>query len=163
MNDVRTAAECMLRIRAFEERLDRLFEQGLVSGTYHRCIGQEATAVGVTWALDRSTDWVVSNHRNHGHYLAFTGDYAGLLSELTGREAGVSGGRGGSQVLFGERFISNGILGSTVPIATGLALGLKRRNEGGVVTCFIGDGAVEFGKVITRHLEFDPTVVCFHL
>lgn len=143
--DARQVAGRMLRIRALEESLDRLFERGAISGTYHRCIGQEATAVGVTWLLDRERDFVVSNHRNHGHYLGFTDDYAGLIAELRGEPAGVSGGRGGSQVIHGRRFLSNGILGSTIPVATGIALGLKRDGLGGVAVCFMGDGALGEG------------------
>lgn len=137
----------VLRIRYFEEALDPLFEQGRIFGTYHRCIGQEATAVGVTHALDRAADFVVSNHRNHGHYLGFTDDYEGLLAELLGREDGVTGGRGGSQVIIGDRFLSNGILGSTIPVATGIALGLQRRRSTGIAVCFLGDGALCEGVV----------------
>ena len=92
----------LLKIRYFEESLDGLFEKSEIFGTYHRCIGQEATAIGFTHSLDRDNDFVVSNHRNHGHYLAFTGDYRGLLDELKGLETGVSAGRGGSQVIFGK-------------------------------------------------------------
>lgn len=140
-------AERILLIRFFEESLDALFEKGVIHGTYHRCTGQEATAVGVVRHLDPVRDYVVSNHRNHGHYLAFTGDFAGLYAELRGDPEGVTGGRGGSQVLFAERFLSNGILGSTVPLATGIALGLKRRGQGGCAVCFLGDGALCEGAV----------------
>ncbi len=129
-------------IRAFEESLDPLFRLGQIAGTYHRCIGQEATAVGVTWHLDPGRDFVVSNHRNHGHYLAFTGDLAGLHAELRGLAEGVTGGRGGSQVLATDHFLSNGILGSTLPVAAGIALGLRRRKENACVVCFAGDGAL---------------------
>lgn len=137
----------MLEIRCFEESLDPLFERGLVSGTFHRCIGQEATAVGVVSLLDPAVDFVVSNHRNHGHYLAFTGDLAGLYDELKGRETGVCGGRGGSQVLWRENFFSNGVLGSTVPVAAGVALGRRKANRDGCVACFLGDGALCEGAV----------------
>ncbi|HET8650840.1 MAG TPA: thiamine pyrophosphate-dependent dehydrogenase E1 component subunit alpha [Gemmatimonadales bacterium] len=145
--DARLVAGRVLRIRALEESLDRLFERGAISGTYHRCIGQEATAVGVTYLLDRERDFVVSNHRNHGHYLGFTDDYAGLMAELRGEPEGVSGGRGGSQVIHGHRFLSNGILGSTIPVATGIALALKRDGHGGIAVCFMGDGALGEGVV----------------
>jgi TPP-dependent pyruvate/acetoin dehydrogenase alpha subunit len=89
--------------------------------------------MGFTHTLNRVNDFVVSNHRNHGHYLAFTNDFKGLLNELKGSKEGVSGGRGGSQVIFGENFISNGILGSTVSLATGISLGKKKLSDGGVV------------------------------
>ena len=119
----------LIKIRIFEESLDKLFEKGLIFGTYHRCIGQEATAVGITTNLS-DKDYVISNHRNHGHYLSFTQDFQGLLDELKGDSKGVSRGRGGSQVIFGERFISSGILGSTISFAAGIALGLKIKNKG---------------------------------
>lgn len=141
-SDEEETAKLLIRIRRFEEALDPLFEQGVISGTFHRCIGQEATAVGVCTQLDQATDYVVSNHRNHGHYLAFTGDFEGLLEELKGSTDGVSGGRGGSQVIFGDHFVSNGILGSTISVAAGIALALKRDGTGGCVTCFVGDGAL---------------------
>ena len=64
----------VLKIRFFEESLDDLFSKGVISGTYHRCIGQESTAVGVNFNLTEE-DYVVSNHRNHGHYLSFTNDF----------------------------------------------------------------------------------------
>ena len=137
----------LLKIRYFEESLDGLFEKGEIFGTYHRCIGQEATAIGFTHSLDRDNDFVVSNHRNHGHYLAFTGDYRGLLDELKGTETGVSAGRGGSQVIFGKNFISNGILASTVSLSTGISFGKKKLSDGGVVVCFMGDGALGEGVV----------------
>ena len=137
----------LLKIRCFEESLDDLFEKGEIFGTYHRCIGQEATAIGFTHTLDRDNDFVVSNHRNHGHYLSFTGDYRGLLDELKGKKEGVSGGRGGSQVIIGKNFISNGILGSTVSLSTGISLGKKKLSDGGIVVCFMGDGALGEGVV----------------
>ena len=72
----------LLKIRYFEESLDSIFQAGKIFGTYHLCIGQEATAIGFTHTLNRDIDFVVSNHRNHGHYLSFSGDYQGLLNEL---------------------------------------------------------------------------------
>lgn len=145
--DLKYVIKRLLKIRFFEESLDLLFSKGIIFGTYHRCIGQEATAVGVTYHLNRDKDFVVSNHRNHGHYLAFTEDFLGLYEELKGTEKGVSKGRGGSQVIFGKNFLSNGILGSTVPIATGISLGLKRRGLKACVVCFLGDGALCEGVV----------------
>jgi TPP-dependent pyruvate/acetoin dehydrogenase alpha subunit len=144
---IEDAAYLILKIRRFEESLDSLFENGVIHGTFHRCIGQEATAVAVTALLDPSTDFVVSNHRNHGHYLGFTRDFEGLFEELKGTPAGVSGGQGGSQCIFGDNFLSTGILGSTVPAATGISLGFKRRQQHGIVACFVGDGALCEGVV----------------
>lgn len=137
----------LLNIRHFEESLDKLFSERKIHGTYHRCIGQEATAVGLTTCLEKSKDFVVSNHRNHGHYLSFTEDYDGLFNELLGNSNGVSQGLGGSQVLLAKNFLSNGIIGSTVSIAIGIAHGIKIRKINGVCVCFIGDGAMGQGIV----------------
>ena len=137
----------MLRIRLVEEAIVDRYPEQEMRCPVHLSIGQEATAIGFTHSLNRDNDFVVSNHRNHGHYLAFTGDYCGLLDELKGKKEGVSGGRGGSQVIFGKNFISNGVLGSTVSLSTGISFGKKKLKDGGVVVCFIGDGALCEGVV----------------
>jgi TPP-dependent pyruvate/acetoin dehydrogenase alpha subunit len=130
-------------IRRFEEQLLGLFDEGLLRGTTHACIGQEADCVGVIEHL-RPGDHIFSNHRCHGHYLAWTGDAIGLLAEIMGKEAGVVRGVGGSQHLCAPGFKSNGVLGGTVPAAAGIALAMKRRGRGTVSAVFIGDGT--FGE-----------------
>ena len=137
----------MYLIRRFEETLLGLFSRGAISGTTHTCIGQEADAVGVISNLDPERDVVVSNHRCHGHYLAFTDDVDGLLREVLGREGGVCGGKGGSQHLCADNFYSNGVLGSTVPLSAGIALAQRERGAGGIATVFIGDGTLGQGVV----------------
>ena len=104
-------AENLLKIRCFEEKLDNLFQNQKIYGTYHRCIGQEATAVSFTHFLDKQKDYVVSNHRNHGHYLAFKKNFEALIDELKGEKSGASKGKGGSQVICDNNFLSNGIFG----------------------------------------------------
>ena len=130
-------------IRRFEEELLGLFDEGLLRGTTHACIGQEADCVGVIEHL-RAGDHIFSNHRCHGHYLAWTGDAIGLLAEIMGKEAGVVRGVGGSQHLCAPGFKSNGVLGGTVPAAAGIALAMKQRGPGTVSAVFIGDGT--FGE-----------------
>ena len=137
----------MYGIRRFEETLLEMFSQGLLVGTTHTCIGQEANAVGVIDHLDPARDIVVSNHRCHGHFLAFRGDATGLLAEVMGRVDGVSGGKGGSQHLCAPNFYTNGIQGSIVPLTTGMALAQKRAGDGGIATVFIGDGTLGQGVV----------------
>jgi len=137
----------MVVIRRVEETLLELFSAGKLVGTTHTCIGQEADAVGVVSALDPERDVVFSNHRCHGHYLAFTGDIEGLLAEVMGRSTGVCGGKGGSQHLCRGGFYSNGVLGSTVPVATGMALAEKRKGTGAAVVAFMGDGTLGEGVV----------------
>ncbi len=100
----------MLLIRRTEEMILRLFSEGRVAGTTHTCIGQEANAVGVIGQLDPARDFVVSNHRCHGHFLAFRGSPIGLLGEMVGSPLGVCGGRGGSQHIEWGHFTSNGVL-----------------------------------------------------
>jgi TPP-dependent pyruvate/acetoin dehydrogenase alpha subunit len=137
--------ERMFFIRRFEETLLDLFAQGKLVGTTHTYIGQEANAVGVIDHLEPERDVVFSNHRCHGHYLAFTDDAFGLLSEVMGRATGVCGGKGGSQHLCNGNFYSNGVLGSIVPVATGIALAEKAKGTGAVSTAFLGDGTLGQG------------------
>lgn len=137
----------MYRIRLLEERLLELFAQGSLVGTTHTCIGQEANAVGVIAHLDRERDIVVSNHRCHGHYVAFNDDVLGLLAEVMGRVDGVCSGKGGSQHLCAGNFYTNGVQGSIVPLATGMAMAEKRNHGDTVVCVFIGDGTLGQGVV----------------
>jgi acetoin:2,6-dichlorophenolindophenol oxidoreductase subunit alpha len=145
--DVHDLYEQMLVIRRFEETLLAMFSAGELVGTTHAYIGQEAGAVAVIGHLDRARDVVFSNHRGHGHYLAFTGDLTGLFAEVMGRADGVCGGKGGSQHLCRGNFYSNGVQGSIVPVATGMALAEKAKGTGAVVVVFLGDGTLGQGTV----------------
>lgn len=133
-------------IRRFEETLLGLFEEGVLNGTTHACIGQEADAVGVIEHV-REGDHIFSNHRCHGHYLARTGDALGLLAEIMGKEAGVCAGIGGSQHICAPGFMSNGVQGGIVPTAAGIALAMKLRKSKNVSVVFIGDGTLGEGAV----------------
>lgn len=137
----------MLLIRRFEEFILGLFSQGCIGGTTHTYIGQEANAVALLTQLDPTMDHVVSNHRCHGHFVAFGGSVDRLLAEIMGRSTGVCGGRGGSQHLKYGNFISNGILGGGVPAACGLALAKKLSGSAGIVVACIGDGTLGQGVV----------------
>lgn len=137
----------MLLIRTVEERLLQLFSEGRLFGTTHTCIGQECCAVGVVGALDRDRDILFSNHRCHGHFLAYTDDPELLLAEIMGRVTGASGGRGGSQHLCARNFYSNGIQGGIAPVAAGMALAEKHKGSGAIAVCFLGDGTLGEGTV----------------
>jgi TPP-dependent pyruvate/acetoin dehydrogenase alpha subunit len=137
----------MYVIRRLEETLLEMFSAGEINGTTHTCIGQEATAAGVISHLDSERDVIFSNHRCHGHYVAFTDDVEGLIAEVTGRTTGTCGGKGGSQHLCRGNFYSNGIQGSIVPVATGIALAERERKSGAVTTVFIGDGTLGQGAL----------------
>jgi 2-oxoisovalerate dehydrogenase E1 component len=134
-------------IRLTEELILGQFSRGLVSGTTHTCLGQEIAALSVVRALDHPEDAVLSNHRNHGHFLAYSGDFLGLVAEIMGREAGVCRGRGGSQHLAWHHFHSNGVQAGMMGIAGGLALARRKQARGGLVAAMIGDGTLGQGLV----------------
>jgi acetoin:2,6-dichlorophenolindophenol oxidoreductase subunit alpha len=133
-------------IRRFEETLLAEFRRGVFSGTTHTCLGQEANAVGVIGQA-APNDVIFSNHRGHGHFLAYGGDPRALFAELMGKATGVCGGRGGSQHLHWRNFYSNGIQGGIVPVAAGMALAEKRKGSGAVALVFLGDGTLGEGVV----------------
>jgi 2-oxoisovalerate dehydrogenase E1 component len=132
-------------IRLTEQLILDQFSRGLVSGTTHTCIGQELAAMAVVRALDHADDAVLSNHRNHGHFLTYSGDFVGLVAEIMGREAGVCRGRGGSQHLASGHFHSNGVQGGMTAIGAGLALARKLRGSGALVATIVGDGTLGQG------------------
>ena len=133
-------------IRRFEETVLENFARGVFYGTTHTYLGQEADAVGVLSHL-RPQDIVFSNHRCHGHFLAYGGDPCALFAELMGKATGVCGGRGGSQHLQWRNFYSNGVQGGIMPVATGMALAEKRQGNEAVVVAFLGDGTLGEGVV----------------
>jgi TPP-dependent pyruvate/acetoin dehydrogenase alpha subunit len=136
----------LYRIRRFEETILDNFPKGVFYGTTHTCLGQEANAIGVIQNL-QADDIVFSNHRCHGHFLAYGGDPRALFSELMGKAGGVCGGRGGSQHLQWRNFYSNGVQGGIVPVATGMALAEKRKGSRAVTVAFLGDGTLGEGVV----------------
>jgi TPP-dependent pyruvate/acetoin dehydrogenase alpha subunit len=136
----------LYRIRCFEETLLTNFPRGIFFGTTHTYLGQEANAVGVISNI-QDTDIIFSNHRCHGHFLAYGGDLHGLFAELMGRATGVCGGRGGSQHLHWRNFFSNGVQGGIVPIATGMALAEKYKHTEAVTIAFLGDGTLGEGVI----------------
>jgi len=145
--DTLSMYDLMLRIRFFEEAIERLFLEGRIMGTAHTCIGQEAVAVGVAAALE-PRDALTTTHRGHGHFLARGADPGRAMAELFGRAAGYSRGLGGSQMMMDVSlgfYGANGITGGSIPFATGLALEAQYRKTGRVTVCFFGDGASNQG------------------
>jgi len=137
----------MRRIRAFEERTIELFAEGAVKGTAHSYIGEEAVAAAVSANL-RDDDYMASNHRGHGHCIAKGADMSLMMAELMGRENGYCGGLGGSMHIADLSLGilgANGIVGATMPLATGAALAIKLRGGDQVVVAFFGDGASNQG------------------
>ncbi|HEY3310094.1 MAG TPA: thiamine pyrophosphate-dependent dehydrogenase E1 component subunit alpha [Anaerolineales bacterium] len=134
----------MLLIRKFEERALAEFSAGKLFGTTHAYIGQEADAAAI-FSVAGPDDIVWSNHRCHGHFLAYGGDPYRLAAELMGKATGLVGGRGGSQHIHWRNFYSNGIQGGIVPVATGMALAQKVQKTGNIVLVFTGDGTLGEG------------------
>ncbi len=140
---LRNALRRMLLIRRFEEAAEDSYMRGLVHGTMHLSIGQEASAVGACLPLD-DTDMITSTHRGHGHCIAKGADVARMFAEFFGKETGYCRGRGGSMHIADVskgNLGANGIVGGGLPIAVGAALTAKRLGTGAVVVCFFGDGA----------------------
>ena len=138
----------MLLIRRFEEEAERLYRRGLVRGFLHTYIGEEAIAVGAIPNL-REDDYVIGHYRDHGHALARGVDPKAAMAELCGKATGCSGGKGGSMHLFdAEKHFMGGhaIVGGQLPLAIGIALGVKLKKLDSVVMCFFGDGAVNEGE-----------------
>jgi len=133
-------------IRCFEETVLGNFSKGVFFGTTHTYLGQEANATGVLSYLSHD-DIVFSNHRCHGHFIAYGGDLRALFAEMMGKASGVCAGRGGSQHLHWRNFYSNGVQGGIVPVATGMALAEKHKNSGALVVCFLGDGTLGQGVI----------------
>ncbi|MEX2547816.1 MAG: thiamine pyrophosphate-dependent dehydrogenase E1 component subunit alpha [Chloroflexota bacterium] len=137
----------MRRIRAFEEAAYALFLRGLVKGTTHLAIGQEAVAVGVSAAL-RADDYVLATYRGHHHVLARGASVEASMAELLGRGDGLCGGKGGSMHLTSAAhgmLGSYAIVGAQLPIACGAAWSAKLRKTDQVTVAFMGDGATNIG------------------
>jgi 2-oxoisovalerate dehydrogenase E1 component len=133
-------------IREFEKLLLNLFNKGLLNGTVHTCIGQELIPVILVDLLDVKYK-IFSNHRGHGHYISAGGDHLALLAELMGKREGASGGIGGSQHIFSDNFISNGIQGGLVPVSLGYSFVNKLNGDSSISVTFIGDGTLGQGVV----------------
>ena len=145
----------MLRIRMVEEKIAELYSEQEMRCPVHLSIGQEAVAVGVCEHLERE-DIVMSAHRAHAHYLAKRGDLKSMIAELYGKATGCSMGKGGSMHLVDLNsgfFAAVPIVGSTIPIAVGVAWAFKLKRSTNIVTVFLGDGATEEG-VFFESLDF---------
>ena len=140
----------MLLIRRFEERAGQLYGLGLIGGFCHLYIGQEAVAVGLQSAMKVGRDSVITGYRDHGHMLAYGIDPKVIMAELTGREAGISKGKGGSMHMFSVEhgfYGGHGIVGAQVALGTGLAFKHQYSKDGGTCLAYFGDGAANQGQV----------------
>ncbi|WP_413872161.1 pyruvate dehydrogenase (acetyl-transferring) E1 component subunit alpha [Albidovulum sp.] len=139
----------MLLIRRFEEKAGQLYGMGLIGGFCHLYIGQEAVVVGLEAAAEDG-DKRITSYRDHGHMLACGMDPKGVMAELTGREGGLSKGKGGSMHMFSKEkhfYGGHGIVGAQVPLGAGLAFADRYLDNGRVTFAYFGDGAANQGQV----------------
>lgn len=137
----------MYLIRRFEERAYELYVQGIMPGTIHAYIGEEAIAVGVCSNL-RPEDYVLSTHRGHGHCLAKGSDPKVMLAEMLGKSVGLCQGKAGSMHLCDTQngvLGCNGIVGAGIPMSVGVGLSIRNKGTDQVCVCFFGDGASNQG------------------
>lgn len=138
----------MWLIRYFDEKVDEFFARGMIHGTTHLCVGQEATAAGACAVL-KEEDKITSTHRGHGHCIAKGAHVNQMMAELFAKETGYCKGKGGSMHIADVEkgnLGANGIVGGGIPIAVGAALTSKMKDQGYVVLCFFGDGASNEGS-----------------
>lgn len=143
------AYKMMLTIRRFEEKAGQMYGMGLIGGFCHLYIGQEAVVVGVQMASIEG-DQMITGYRDHGHMLAMGLDPNGVMAELTGREGGLSRGKGGSMHMFSAEkhfYGGHGIVGAQVSLGTGLAFANRYQDNGNVSFVYFGDGAANQGQV----------------
>ena len=136
----------MLVLRCFDEMCLDLKMKDLIMDGFHPYSGQEAVAVGVCAAV-RPDDAVLSNHRPQGHSIAKGSTPRQVFCEMLGRRGGVSQGIGGPMQWIDapNNFFCGSIVGSGIPVATGVGLAFKREGKGRIVVCFFGDGAANTG------------------
>jgi len=140
---LREALKRMYLIRRFEEGAEDCYTRGLIHGTMHLSIGQEASAMATCMELT-DADKITSTHRGHGHCIAKGADVGRMFAEFFGKESGYCHGRGGSMHIADIKtgnLGANGIVGGGLPIAVGAALSAKRLGKSDVTVCFFGDGA----------------------
>ncbi|MCV3274074.1 alpha-ketoacid dehydrogenase subunit alpha/beta [Roseobacter sinensis] len=146
-DELRAALIMMLRIRRFETRAKELFLKGVIKGTAHSSVGQEAIAAGACAALGPD-DFLLTHHRGHGHTIAKGSDVARMFAELMGRAPGYCAGLGGSMHIadFERRILgANGIVGAGMGLGTGAALAEQLNGTGNIGITFFGDGAANEG------------------
>ena len=146
-------------IRKFEEGAEESYMRGLIHGTMHLSIGQEASAMGICMAL-KPDDQITSTHRGHGHCIAKGARVDRMFAEFFGKTTGYCKGRGGSMHIAdvsAGNLGANGIVAGGIPIAVGAALSAKMQKNGKVVVCFFGDGANNEGAF---HESLNMAAIC---
>lgn len=137
----------MYRIRAVEEAIAKHYPEGKMRCPVHLSIGQESVAA-IFSKIIRPTDFAVSTHRGHAHYLAKGGDLNAMISEIYGKSTGCAKGKGGSMHLIdlSVNFMgTSAIVGNSIPVGVGLALSIQLKRSDQISCIFLGDGAIEEG------------------
>ncbi|MGX7197841.1 thiamine pyrophosphate-dependent dehydrogenase E1 component subunit alpha [Enterococcus olivae] len=164
--DLKHIYRVMWEIRFFDEKVDQLFAQGLIHGTTHLAVGQEATAAG-SGAVLRKTDWITATHRGHGHTIAKGTDVNAMMAELFGRTTGTNKGKGGSMHIADldtGNLGANGIVGGGFPIAVGAGLTAKMKGLDRVALAYAGDGSTNegsFHEAVNLAAVWDLPVIFF--
>jgi pyruvate dehydrogenase E1 component alpha subunit len=138
----------MYEIRHFEAATEQFIIRGKIHGTCHLYVGEEATAVGSIFAIDKN-DYITSTHRGHGHCISKGADINIMMAELLGKRTGYCKGKGGSMHIAdvtAGNLGANGIVGGSIDIATGAGLTCKMKEKDKIVLCFFGDGAANRGN-----------------
>lgn len=138
----------LYQIRYFESETEQYIIKGQIHGTCHLYTGEEATAVGAVYAIDKN-DYITSTHRGHGHCIAKGADLKIMMAELLGKQTGYCKGKGGSMHIAditSGNLGANGIVGGSIDIATGAALTCRMKEKNKIVLCFFGDGAANRGN-----------------
>jgi TPP-dependent pyruvate/acetoin dehydrogenase alpha subunit len=138
----------MCEIRYFEEKAEDLYVRGLVHGTMHLSIGQEAGSVGSIASL-RPEDLIIHHHRGHGHTIAKGANLTTMMAEFLGKEPGYCRGRGGSMHIAdipGGNLGATGVVGGGIPTAVGIGLALQMHRSKQILLSYFGDGASNEGE-----------------
>jgi acetoin:2,6-dichlorophenolindophenol oxidoreductase subunit alpha len=138
----------MCEIRYFEEKAEDLYVRGLVHGTMHLSVGQEAGSVGSIATL-KPDDLIIHHHRGHGHTIAKGASITTMMAEFLGRESGYCRGRGGSMHIAdipGGNLGATGVVAGGIPTSVGIALALQMRRSEQVLLSYFGDGATNEGE-----------------
>lgn len=148
MNNLERIYYKSLLIRQTEYKIEELFSLGILRGTTHGCIGQEAVPVALSELLDIENDYVCGGHRSHGLAVSLTLKPEFLIGEIMGKSCGFVKGLGGSQHIAYKNFFTNGITGGMVPVTAGLALSIKLEKRNAIAAVCFGDGAMNEGYVL---------------
>jgi TPP-dependent pyruvate/acetoin dehydrogenase alpha subunit len=147
--DRRALLSYMIAAREFDHAMIRLYRQGRAFGGVYAQIGNEATSVGASFALDRSRDVIFPMHRDIGMHFVFGASLGQLMLNFLARSGSQMRGTDGTGHyadptlrIYGN--ISH--LAAMMPVAAGYALAARMRGQDIVVLTTIGDGGCNVGE-----------------